>query len=96
MDERRKPRQIMEARTEGRRGRGRPRKAYVDKIEDIARKNGKGVGEMKRMATNREDSSGATSRKESGRKHCDLKMVSKRQTETSRQLSRRLEDHPSI
>ena len=42
----------MEARTEGRRGRGRPRKAYMDKIEDIARKTGKGVGEIKRMAKN--------------------------------------------
>ena len=45
----------MEARTEGRRGRGRPRKAYMDKIEDIARKTGKGIGEMKRVAKNRED-----------------------------------------
>ena len=35
---------IMEARTEGRRGRGRPRKAYMDKIEDIAMKTGKGIG----------------------------------------------------
>ena len=35
----------MESRTEGRRGRGRPRKAYVDKIEDIARKTGKGIGD---------------------------------------------------
>ena len=32
MDERRKPKQIMEARTKGRRGRGRPRKGYMDKI----------------------------------------------------------------
>ena len=52
MYERRKPRKIMEARTEGRQGRGRPRKAYIDKIEDIARKTGKGIGEMKRMARN--------------------------------------------
>ena len=54
-DERRKPKQIMVARTEVRRGRGRPRKAYMDKIEDIARKTGKGIGEMKRMARNREE-----------------------------------------
>ena len=46
---------MMEARTEGRRGRGRLRKAYMDKIEDIASKTGKGIGEMKRMARNRED-----------------------------------------
>ena len=37
-------------RTEGRRRRGRPRIAYMDKIEDIARKTGKRVGETKRMA----------------------------------------------
>ena len=55
MDERRKARQIMETRTEGRRWTGRPRKANMDKIEDVARKSGKGVGEMKRMARNRED-----------------------------------------
>ena len=45
----------MEARTIGRQERGRPRKAYMDKIEDIARKTGKGIGEMKRMARDRED-----------------------------------------
>ena len=50
-----KPRQIIEARTEGTRGRGRLRKVYMDKIEDIARKTGKGIGEMKRMARNIED-----------------------------------------
>ncbi|PSN34062.1 hypothetical protein C0J52_12818 [Blattella germanica] len=43
MDERRKPKQIMEARVEGTRTRGRPRKGYMDRIEDIARKKGKGV-----------------------------------------------------
>ena len=55
MDERRKSKQIMEARTEGRRGRGRPNKVYMDGIEDIARKTGKGIGEMSWMARNRED-----------------------------------------
>ncbi|PSN46627.1 hypothetical protein C0J52_16829 [Blattella germanica] len=37
MDERRKPKQIMEARVEGTRTRGRSRKGYMDRIEDIAR-----------------------------------------------------------
>lgn len=55
MDERRKPKQIMEARVEGTRTRGRPRKGYMDRIEDIARKKGKGVGELKRLARNREE-----------------------------------------
>ena len=55
IDERRKSRQIMEARTEGRRGRGRASNAHMVKIEDTARKTGKGTGEMKRVAINRED-----------------------------------------
>ncbi|PSN37327.1 hypothetical protein C0J52_20873 [Blattella germanica] len=38
MDERRKPKQIIEARVEGTTTRGRPRKGYMDRIEDIARK----------------------------------------------------------
>ena len=38
-----KPKQIMGVRTEARRARGGPRKGYMDKIEDIARKSGKGV-----------------------------------------------------
>ena len=41
MEERRKTKQIMEARMKGRRGRPGPRKGYRDKIEDIARKTGK-------------------------------------------------------
>ncbi|PSN56101.1 hypothetical protein C0J52_10628 [Blattella germanica] len=40
MDERRKPKQIMEARVEGTRTRGRPRKGYMDRIDDTARKKG--------------------------------------------------------
>ena len=48
----------MEARTEDRRGRGRPREGYMgymNEIDDIARKTGKRVEEMKRVAKNRED-----------------------------------------
>lgn len=55
MDESRKPKQIMEARVEGIRTRGRPRKGYMDRIEDIGRKRGKGIGEMKRLARTREE-----------------------------------------
>ena len=55
MENRKKPRQIMEARTEGRRGRGKPTKPYMEKIEDTARKTGKEIGEMKGVARNRED-----------------------------------------
>ena len=44
----------MEARPEGRRSRGRPRVGYMDNIEEIARKKGKGIGEVKRMARDRD------------------------------------------
>ncbi|KAJ9585170.1 hypothetical protein L9F63_003026, partial [Diploptera punctata] len=34
--------------TEGRRGRRRPRKGYMDNIEQIATKRGSGIGELRR------------------------------------------------
>ncbi|PSN53701.1 hypothetical protein C0J52_02223 [Blattella germanica] len=43
MDEERKPRQMMEVRTEERRGRGRPRMSYIDNIENQARERVIGV-----------------------------------------------------
>jgi hypothetical protein len=44
MGEERKPKQILKARREGRRPRGRPRKSYEDGIEEIGRrKEGKKV-----------------------------------------------------
>ena len=55
MDEERKPRQMMEVRTEGRRGRGRPRMSYMDNIENQARERGKGMGELRRMARDRDE-----------------------------------------
>ena len=42
----RRPRQIMLARPEGKRTRGKPRKAYMNGIEEIARKNGMRVTEL--------------------------------------------------
>ena len=44
MGEDNKSRQIMEARSEGRRTRIRPRKSFKDDIEKMARKIGAGVG----------------------------------------------------
>ncbi|KAJ4433721.1 hypothetical protein ANN_16032 [Periplaneta americana] len=55
MREERKPKQVMEAMTEGRKGRRRPRTIYMDNIEMMARKREKGVEELRRMARDREE-----------------------------------------
>jgi hypothetical protein len=52
MDE--KPRQIMEARPEGRRTRAKPRKIYIDEIEETAN-NGTEVTELRTIAGGRRD-----------------------------------------
>jgi hypothetical protein len=45
----RKPKQFLEARPEGR----RPRKSYKDEIEEIGRRKGKSLREMRRLAVDR-------------------------------------------
>ena len=54
MDMERKPRQMMEVRVEEKRGRGRPRTTYMDNIENKARARGKEMGELRRMARDRD------------------------------------------
>jgi hypothetical protein len=52
MGEEREPKQFLEARPEGR-PRGRPRKSYEDGIEEIGRRKGKSLSEMRRLAVDR-------------------------------------------
>jgi hypothetical protein len=53
MQDYRKPKQAIEARREKRRGRGRPRKAWEDYVIDVARRKGKTLVDMKRLARDR-------------------------------------------
>ena len=55
MKESRVPRQILEARTEGKRPRGRQRITYMDVIEKLVRKRGKNIGEANRLVANRKE-----------------------------------------
>lgn len=55
MDRRRKPKQVLEARTEGRKLRGRPRTTFLDRIEELGRKRGKPTTEMRKLAKNRKE-----------------------------------------
>jgi hypothetical protein len=53
MGEERKPKQFLEARPEGKRPRGILRKSYEDGIEEIGRRKGKSLREMRRLAVDR-------------------------------------------
>jgi hypothetical protein len=53
MGEYRKPKQFCKARPEGGRPRERPRKSYEDRIEEIGRRKGKSLREIKRLAVDR-------------------------------------------
>ena len=55
MAEDRKPRQILEARIEGKRGRGRPRKVWMDDIKEAAGRRGKTIQEARSIAMTRKD-----------------------------------------
>jgi hypothetical protein len=55
MAEDRKPRQILEARIEGKRGRGRPRKVWMDDITEAAGRRGKTIQEARSMAITRKN-----------------------------------------
>jgi hypothetical protein len=53
MQDYRKPKQTMEARREKRRGRGRLRRTWEDCVIDVARRKGKTLADMKRLARDR-------------------------------------------
>jgi hypothetical protein len=50
MQDCRKPKQVMEARREKRRGRGRPRRTWEDCVIDEARRRGKTLANLRRLA----------------------------------------------
>jgi hypothetical protein len=53
MHDYRKPEQAIEVRREKRRSRGRPRRTWEDCVIDVARRKGKTLADMKRMARDR-------------------------------------------
>jgi hypothetical protein len=55
MAEDRKPRQILEARIEGKRGRGRPRKVWMDDTKEGAETGEKTKQEARSMARTKKD-----------------------------------------
>jgi hypothetical protein len=55
MAEDRKPRHLLEARIEGKRERGRPRKVWTDDVNEAAGRRGKTIQEARSMAMTRKD-----------------------------------------
>jgi hypothetical protein len=53
MQDYRKPKQAMEARREKRRSKGRPRKSREDCVIDVARRKGKTLADLRRLARDR-------------------------------------------
>jgi hypothetical protein len=53
METERRPKLVLEARPEGWRGRGRPRVEWEEYVEGLARKRGRKLPEVKRLAQNR-------------------------------------------
>ena len=53
MERSRLPRKCLEARMEGSRARGRPRRSWIEDIEAAGRERNKTLAEMDRLATNR-------------------------------------------
>jgi hypothetical protein len=53
MQDYRKPKQAMEGRREKRRGRGRPRRTWEDCVIDVARRKGKTLVDLRRLARDR-------------------------------------------
>jgi hypothetical protein len=53
MQDYRQPKQVVEARREKRKGRKRPRRTWKDCVIDVARRKGKTLADVKRLARDR-------------------------------------------
>ena len=55
MEYERKPKLVLEARPEGGRGKGRPRVEWEEYVEGLARKRGRKLPEVRRLAQDRDE-----------------------------------------